>query len=143
MGEPLVIDTLPDSGHNFLGRLHRDSEPISKTFDIPDFADRVTIEFNLYEIDDWTKVCDETKKGQNRRELAAETIEKNKVTFCSKQVDKKHPFKTQCIPKSELVAGVKGAHDLSPGDQIPNSGGKLWVNQDCEVVKSVADSRKR
>jgi hypothetical protein len=57
-GWDMGVEVLP-SGKAFLGRFHQDSEPVSREFDIPEFADRATVEFLLYEIDDWSSQCDE------------------------------------------------------------------------------------
>jgi hypothetical protein len=51
-----LIETDPRSGQTFLGRFHQHSKPVSKVFDIPDFAFFLTVEFLLYEIDDWGAV---------------------------------------------------------------------------------------
>jgi hypothetical protein len=48
-----MIETEPQSGQKFLGRFHKWSQPVSRTFDIPDFTYFVTMEFLLFEIDDW------------------------------------------------------------------------------------------
>jgi hypothetical protein len=57
-----LIETEPLSGQKFLGRFHKHSNPVEKVFDIPDFANHVTIEFLLYEFDDWGAV----DRSQNR-----------------------------------------------------------------------------
>ena len=43
----------PMSGQKFLGLFHKHSQPAMRTFDIPSFTHSVTIEFLLYEIDNW------------------------------------------------------------------------------------------
>ncbi|CAB9507965.1 Sushi domain-containing protein 2 [Seminavis robusta] len=48
-----MIDTAPRSGSLFLGRFRKDSPSVSKEFDIPGWANYATVEFLLYEIDDW------------------------------------------------------------------------------------------
>lgn len=48
-----IIETDQRSGQSFLGRFHRGSDPVVKEYDVPAFAKRVTVEFLLYEIDDW------------------------------------------------------------------------------------------
>ncbi|CAB9530691.1 expressed unknown protein [Seminavis robusta] len=48
-----LIETEPVSGQTFLGRFHKFSKKVYQQFSIPDFTDFVTMEFLLYEIDDW------------------------------------------------------------------------------------------
>ncbi|CAB9525866.1 receptor-like protein kinase [Seminavis robusta] len=127
----LMIDYLPDSGHNFLGLMHRDSEPISKEFSIPSFAQRVTIEFKLYEIDDWSKKCVDTPA--NRRKLESST---KTTTICHKTKNVQKPYNVIKV-STETVLIFLNTHpaSLRPGDAIPDSQG-LWVNQICNVVDS-------
>jgi hypothetical protein len=48
-----MIETDPRSGQKYLGRFHMGSEPVTKVFEVPEFTHYVTVEFLLFEIDDW------------------------------------------------------------------------------------------
>lgn len=115
-----LIEQSPSSGRFFLGRFHRDSQPLKKDFNIPSFAYYVTMEFLLYEIDNWA-VQDRRynrffiKVGDKKFHL--DTFEEEDSSFGPGKT--KSGFKSGIVWKREALAqGTDFGYNQNHKDQV-------------------------
>ncbi|CAB9526146.1 sushi domain containing 2 [Seminavis robusta] len=146
---PALQDMLPESQKPFLGRLYRDSGPVEKQFDVPAYADSVTMDFLLYEIDDWSVKCDsedtdseddeDDKDDQTRRRLeqgkSKKTKTKNgKVVVCHRTSSRKNPYVNITVSESAVSSYLRKNGDVLPGYILPGHGGRMYLDNHCKIV---------